>query len=233
MLAGQPTITDARAPSSNVNAGNLFNSPDGLAFDSFGRLWIQTDGNYGNTGDFANMGNNQMLVGDPATGEIARFLVGPKGAEVTVQNAMPMSDFESKTLNRKFDVVFFGTLESATPAADAPRAPAKSRILLGLIPELNIFKQKARFRPLGEYLTKRMGVPVEFTILSRYGNIIESFQSERMDGAFFGSFTGALAIERGLACVEAGAQVEAGAAGRGVRRQALGDARVEETAGDG
>jgi phosphonate transport system substrate-binding protein len=78
----------------------------------------------------------------------------------------------------------------------AQTRPARPRILIGLIPELNIFKQKARFRPLGEYLSRKIGVPVEFTILSRYGNIIESFQSERMDGAFFGSFTGALAIEK-------------------------------------
>jgi uncharacterized lipoprotein YbaY len=42
-----------------------------------------------------------------------------KGKEVTVVNAMPMNGFESKTLNRKFDVVFFGTLEGATPAAAA------------------------------------------------------------------------------------------------------------------
>ena len=31
----------------------------------------------------AGHGNNQMLAGDPATGEIRRFLVGPKQAEVT------------------------------------------------------------------------------------------------------------------------------------------------------
>jgi hypothetical protein len=29
------------------------------------------------------MGNNQMLIGDPETGEIARFLTGPNGSEVT------------------------------------------------------------------------------------------------------------------------------------------------------
>lgn len=83
VLAGQPSITDARAPSANITADNLFNSPDGLAFDSFGRLWIQTDGSYSNTGDFAGMGNNQMLAADPTTGEIHRFLVGPSGCEVT------------------------------------------------------------------------------------------------------------------------------------------------------
>ena len=29
------------------------------------------------------MGNNQMLAGDPVTGEIRRFLTGPHGCEVT------------------------------------------------------------------------------------------------------------------------------------------------------
>ena len=84
VLAGNPTVhSDAYAGSGNVTADNMFNSPDGLAFDSTGLLWIQTDGSYKNEGDFAGMGNNQMLVGDPETGEIKRFLVGPKECEVT------------------------------------------------------------------------------------------------------------------------------------------------------
>ncbi len=83
VMAGQPSIIGARAPSSNVDEGNLFNSPDGLQFDSFGRLWIQTDGNVSNSGEHAGMGNNQMLVADPQTKEVRRFLVGPSGCEVT------------------------------------------------------------------------------------------------------------------------------------------------------
>ena len=84
VTCGNPTVhADAYAGSDNIHAGNLFNSPDGMRVDSAGRVWIQTDGKDSNTGDFAGMGNNQMLVGDPATGEIARFLTGPKGAEVT------------------------------------------------------------------------------------------------------------------------------------------------------
>ncbi len=79
------------------------------------------------------------------------------------------------------------------PAAEPP---AQNKLLIGLIPEMNIFKQKKRFKVLGDYLAKKTGIPVEFTILSRYGNIIESFRTERMDGAFFGSFTGALAIRK-------------------------------------
>jgi phosphonate transport system substrate-binding protein len=72
----------------------------------------------------------------------------------------------------------------------------QQKILIGILPEMNVFKQKQRFKLLGEYLSKKTGVKVEFTILSRYGNIIDRFTSEKMDGAFFGSFTGALAIKK-------------------------------------
>ena len=84
VVAGNPIVhADAYAGSANVNADNMFNAPDGLAFDSQGRLWIQTDGTYSNEGDFAGQGNNTMLMGDPASGEIRRFLVGPRECEVT------------------------------------------------------------------------------------------------------------------------------------------------------
>lgn len=83
-LAGNPQKhSDEKAGSRNINSGNMFNAPDGLSFDSKGRLWIQTDGNYTDSGDFEGMGNNQMLVGDTQTGEIRRFLVGPRECEVT------------------------------------------------------------------------------------------------------------------------------------------------------
>ncbi len=61
----------------------MFNSPDGMMFDRQGLLWIQTDGNHSNSEDFEGHGNNQMLAGDTETGEIRRFLVGPREAEIT------------------------------------------------------------------------------------------------------------------------------------------------------
>lgn len=67
----------------NITAENTFNSPDGLGFDGAGRLWILTDGKYSNEGDYQGQGNNQMLVGDPESGEIRRFMVGPKSCELT------------------------------------------------------------------------------------------------------------------------------------------------------
>ncbi|WP_312929309.1 alkaline phosphatase PhoX, partial [Stutzerimonas nitrititolerans] len=62
--------------------GDVFSSPDGLAFDAEGRLWIQTD--YGDDEPVMQaMGTNQLLCADPRTREVRRFLVGPRGCEIT------------------------------------------------------------------------------------------------------------------------------------------------------
>lgn len=73
VLAGDPA-NPTHGSTGDIDA---FGSPDGLAFDPSGRLWVQTDG----TQPIAC--NNQMLVADPLTKEIRRFLVGPKGCEIT------------------------------------------------------------------------------------------------------------------------------------------------------
>jgi hypothetical protein len=53
-----------------------------------------------------------------------------KGDRVTVVNAMSMDGFESKTLNRKFDRIVFGSLgdgkAAAAPGAGAPPAPVSA-----------------------------------------------------------------------------------------------------------
>lgn len=85
LIAGNPVVHKgtAYAGSENITAENMFNSPDGIGFDKAGRLWIQTDGKYSNKGDFEGQGNNQMLCGDPMTGEVRRFLTGPIACEIT------------------------------------------------------------------------------------------------------------------------------------------------------
>jgi phosphonate transport system substrate-binding protein len=67
------------------------------------------------------------------------------------------------------------------------------KLLIGLIPEQNLFRQMERYEPLGEYLSRKTGTKITFKILPRYGNIIDNFKSSKMDGAFFGSFTYVLA----------------------------------------
>jgi phosphonate transport system substrate-binding protein len=77
-----------------------------------------------------------------------------------------------------------------------PVAQGQNEILIGLIPEENIFSQMERHRPLAAYLSAKLGSKVRFTILSRYGDVVDRFLARRMDGAFFGVFTGMLALEK-------------------------------------
>ncbi len=73
--------------------------------------------------------------------------------------------------------------------------PGEDEFLIGLIPEENIFTQMKRHKPLAAYLSEKLGLPVRFTILSRYPHIITRFVTRHLDGAFFGAFTGVLAQE--------------------------------------
>jgi secreted PhoX family phosphatase len=65
------------------NGSADFGAPDGLWFDYFGRLWIQTDQAGTATGDFRVIGSNAMFCADPNSKEIRRFLTSPPGCEVT------------------------------------------------------------------------------------------------------------------------------------------------------
>ncbi len=82
--------------------------------------------------------------------------------------------------------------QEASPPPKPKPAPGKV-FRIGLIPEQNIFKQLERYQPLAGYLSRKVGAKIKLKILPRYGNIIDNFRSEKLDGAFFGSFTYALA----------------------------------------
>lgn len=85
---GDPSLADGKK--GNVK-GDAYGSPDGLWFDARGILWIQTDISTSalGKGDYANIGNNMMLAANPVTGETKRFLVGPRGCEVTGVDMTP------------------------------------------------------------------------------------------------------------------------------------------------
>ncbi|MBL8539738.1 MAG: PhoX family phosphatase [Betaproteobacteria bacterium] len=89
LLAGDPAQADP-AKRGNIR-GDAFGSPDGLYVDPRGVLWIETDVTTRTIGrgDYANLGNNQMLAADPATGEVRRFLTGPNGCEITGATQTP------------------------------------------------------------------------------------------------------------------------------------------------
>ena len=82
-LAGDPQA--AAEQDRGTIKGDMYGSPDGLAFDQSGLLWIQTDVSTSalNKGPYQNMGNNMMLCANQETGETRRFLTGPRGCEIT------------------------------------------------------------------------------------------------------------------------------------------------------
>jgi uncharacterized protein len=85
LFAGDPAYPEAGP---NVRTDQpVFGSPDGIWVDPDGLLWIQTDisnssQNLASRG-YDRIGNNQMLVADPESGEVKRFLTGPRGCEIT------------------------------------------------------------------------------------------------------------------------------------------------------
>jgi len=90
-------------------------------------------------------------------------------------------------------VCLMALLGCSREPASPPRKAAETKLLIGLIPERNIFRQMERYEPLAEYLFRKTGVKISLVVLPRYGNIIDNFRSSGLDGAFFGSFTYALA----------------------------------------
>jgi uncharacterized protein len=89
VLAG--VKNEQRAEAKGSVKGDDFGSPDGLWADNRGVLWIQTDISTSalGKGEYTSIPNNCMLAADIATGEIRRFLVGPRGCEVTGCIATP------------------------------------------------------------------------------------------------------------------------------------------------
>ena len=89
VMAGDPA--NARDAAKGTIKGDIYGCPDGLAFDDRGLLWIQTDAHASQMykGEFQNIGNNQMLACDVATGETRRFLTGPSNCEITGMTMTP------------------------------------------------------------------------------------------------------------------------------------------------
>ena len=118
LLAGDPEHDHVV----ELERADIFGSPDGLIVDPDGRLWIATDISNSSLQradrGYDRIGNNALLAADPATGDIRRFLVGPRGCEITGMTLTP--DQETLFLNIQHPGEATNAIGTPTPAN--PRA---------------------------------------------------------------------------------------------------------------
>ena len=122
LLAGGAADTGEPTDANHTGTikGDIFSSPDGLAIDRAGRLWIQTD--YDDEApQNRNMGCNQLLCADPGSGEVRRFLVGPRGCEITGITFTP--DYRTLWINVQHPGLSY-------PASDGKTRPRSTTVVI-------------------------------------------------------------------------------------------------------
>jgi secreted PhoX family phosphatase len=120
LLAGDPAY-DPNVPADQP----IFGSPDGIWVDDSGIVWIQTDisnssQNLASRG-YDRIGNNAMLAANPATGEVRRFLTGPRGCEITGVTMTP--DQRTMFVNIQHpgeSTTYWNTLNGGAPTTAIP-----------------------------------------------------------------------------------------------------------------
>ncbi len=65
----------------------------------------------------------------------------------------------------------------------------------GLSLNTTFFLKKKRYQPLADFAGQQLGVSIQLVPFPGYDTIINNFNVERLDGAFLGSFTGAMALK--------------------------------------
>ncbi|WP_318456715.1 PhoX family protein [Photobacterium leiognathi] len=107
---GSPSNGDEQTNRSGLTDLNQFASPDGLAFDQRGIMWIQTDNGADEVEEYTNDqmlavvpsqllddDDNQTVIASSNQAELKRFFVGPNGCEVTGFTISP--DYKSLFVN--------------------------------------------------------------------------------------------------------------------------------------
>lgn len=106
----------------------------------------------------------------------------------------PPAGFATAFSNFLFHLLLLNASLSLLFFAHPKLALAMDSFKIGLLPEMNVFKQMERYQPLVECLSSELGLKAEIVMLNNYGNIIERLDKHEVNAAFLGSFTGALAI---------------------------------------
>ena len=119
LLAGDPAY-DSQVPADQ----SVFGSPDGIWIDPRGIVWIQTDisNSSQNRPDrgYDNIGNNAMLAANPRTGELKRFLTGPRGCEITGVIMTPDQRTMFVNVQHPGESTSYWNAEFGVPSTDDP-----------------------------------------------------------------------------------------------------------------
>lgn len=162
-LFGSPSTADATNVNiSGLTAGNDFSSPDGVWFDRQGLCWIQTDdGAYTGVTNCMMLAAIPGTVGDGSTRTIVntvgaatstvttrvaaasasadvnlrRFLVGPKGCEITGIAVTPdlktmFVNIQHPGENTTLANMLAGTMESTWPSPNAGTRPRSATVVI-------------------------------------------------------------------------------------------------------
>jgi len=69
-------------------------------------------------------------------------------------------------------------------------------LIIGILPEQNIFRQMERYTPVMNYVSQQTGIAIRLKPFTSYEDAIRAAASSAIDGAFLGSFACALAQRR-------------------------------------
>ena len=128
VIAGDPAHPDP-LQRGNIK-GDAFACPDTLRYAPNGTLWIGTDFGAGAEGPYAHLGNNQLLAVDGVSGEVRRFLTGPRSCEITGLTFTP--DGKTAFLNIQHPGAFSGDgpPTSTWPSGETGARPRSATIVI-------------------------------------------------------------------------------------------------------
>ena len=124
LLAGDPGYPE-QGGAGVPEAQPLFGSPDGIWADPDRRVWIQTDISNSSQNlvsrGYDRIGNNAMLAADPNTGEVRRFLTGPRGCEITGVLTTPDQRTMFVNVQHPGESTSYWNTLNGSPSTDDPR----------------------------------------------------------------------------------------------------------------
>ncbi len=81
-------------------------------------------------------------------------------------------------------------------AAPARQGEVPRTLRVGLIPNQAPDRVRARYQPFQQYLSRKLGMPVELFVATDYAGVVEAMASDRLDVAYFGGVTYVQAEQR-------------------------------------